>query len=264
MAPSSRMWKKLSGFASFIVALLGVIGVSAANLFEDAYKSHIALLIFALTCVVVLLYAVWTLRQWQKTQYPKGYVPVATFLRYTTTDGKQIVYETFRQIQVKHAFLSRIENRYSWTGSKPPVVTSSLQKISAARKDAVTGWDVVDVIFAYPRFYNDTEIVHIRSTLDDSDEKSQTFCSLIMEYPSKLAQFRIELLHCGKAAHAGMTAFIERRLATSTTGVFEQVDTVKFNITSRSFEYLLANPDPGFTYRIRWDRPSNGRAGKRP
>jgi hypothetical protein len=255
------MWKKLSQLAGAIAFLLTVLGVSAANLFVDAYKAHLALGVFVLTCMAVAIYSIWAIHTWQKATYPKGYIPVATFVRYTTTDGKQIVYETFRQIQVKHAFLTKIDHRYSWTGTKPPVIVSTLQTVGAVSKDTATGWDVVPVVFAHPRYYNDTEIVHLRSTLDDSDEKSSTLCSLLIEHPTKLAQFRIELLHCGKPVHAGMTAYIERRLKTSTSTAsgFDVIDTVKFNVTSRSFEYLLANPEPGYYYQIRWDRPANGR-----
>lgn len=254
--------QRISKFSAFIVALLSVLGVSAANLFTEAYRSHIALGVFVITCSVVAGYAIWTMRGWQKTHYPKGYLPVATFVRYTTTDGKQIVHETFRQIQIKHAFLSKIVHRYTWSGTKPPSITSSLQQLGPPKRDLVTHYDVVDVRFPNPRYYNDTEIVHLRSTMDDSDEKSQTYCALLIEYPTKIVQFRVELLHCGRPHHAGMTAHIERRLQTAPSASFEEVDTVKFNITSRSFEYLLANPDPGYHYQIRWDRPPSGKSKK--
>lgn len=262
MAPFLRM-KRLSDFGAFIVATLSVLGVSAANLFAESYKAHVALSVFAFTCLVVAGYAIYTMRNWQKTQYPKGYLPVATFVRYTTTDGKQIVHETFRQIQIKHAFLTKIDHRYSWTGSKPVAITSSLQQLGIAKRDPITKNDVVDVHFLHPRYYNDTEIIHLRSTMDDSDERSQTYCSLLLEYPIKIVQFRVELLHCGRPNHAGMTAYIERRLQTAPTSNFEPLDTVQFNLTSRAFEHLLANPEPGYHYRIRWDRPTNGK-GKRP
>jgi hypothetical protein len=247
--------KSLAKFSAFIVALLSVLGISAANLFAEAYKAHVALAVFVVTCLVVAGYAVWTMREWQNKKYPKGYLPVATFVRYSTTDGKQITHETFRQIQIKHAFLTKIAHRYNWTGSKPAIITSSLQQLGSPQKDPLTQYDVLDVKFLHPRYYNDTEIVHLRSTMDDSDEKSQTYCRLLIEYPTKLLQFRVELLHCIRPICAGMTAHIERRLQTAPSAPFELLESVKFNLISRSFEHLIANPESGFHYQIRWERP---------
>ena len=192
------MFKRISSFFVWLASCLGILGVSATNLFADAYKAHIALGIFAATCILISGYAIWAIRCWQKKHYPKGYVPIATFVRYTTTDGKQIIYEVFRQIQVKHAFLTEIEHRYGWTGTKQPTITSTLQTIGPTAKDAATGWDVVPVKFQSARYFNDTEIVHLRSTLDDSDEKSEPFCNIRIDHPTRLLQFRIELLHCSK------------------------------------------------------------------
>ncbi len=256
------MFTRLSSLFAWMASVLGVLGISAAHLFADSYKSHIALGIFATTCAIMSGYVIWSVRSLQLKHYPKGYIPVATFVRYTTTDGKQIVYEAFRQIQVKHAFLTEIEHRYSWSGTKRPTITSTLQTIGPTAKDEKTGWDVVPVKFRHPRYYNDTEIVHLRSTLDDSDEKSETYCNIRIDHPTRMLQFRIELLHCSKPNHGNMIAHIERRLETlsAASEPWEPIDKIQFNVTSRSFEHLIADPNPGYQYRIRWDRPIvNGR-----
>lgn len=256
------MWQKIGNYS----AIAGLSGVSLFGFIDDAPKAHIALIAFVLTCAIIAAQAVSAIRKWQRTHYPKGYVPVATFLRYSTIDGKQVVHETFRQIQIKHAFLTKIDHRYFWTGSKPPTITSSLQKLGNTTKDPSTEYNVVEVAFPHARYFNDTEIVHLRSKMDDSDERSETFASLLIEYPTKLINFRVELLHCGKPSHASMVAYIERRLKGAMSAPYEQLATVTFDITSRCFEYLLPNPEPGFNYRIRWDRPrvqAPGRGKKR-
>jgi len=246
------MWQKISNFG----ALLGILGISGSSLWGDAYKSHVALAAWVITCGILLVYGVFTLRRFQTAKYPTGYIPVATFVRYSTTDGKHLVHETFRQIQIKHAYLSKVAHKYMWTGTKPPTITSSLQRLgTTVWKDVETNYDAIDVHFQHTRYFNDTEILHLRSTVDDSDEQSETFCSLFIDHPIKVAHFRVELLHCGKPAHSAMCAHIERRGRNDMTSSYEPIERVQFDITSRSFEYLLPNPEPGYYYRIRWDRP---------
>lgn len=256
------MWQKISNIAS----ILGILGVSANSYWGNKYEVHIALGFVVVTCLVVGAFAVRALLKWQSATFPRGYIPIATFVRYSTTDGKQVTHETFRQIQVKHAFLTKIPHRYRWSGTKPPKLSSSLQQIGTPGSDAASGFDVVEVRFQHPRYYNDTEIVHIRSVMDDTDEQSETQCSLLIENPIKVVQFRIELLHCQKPSFSGMKAHVERRLQTVRSGQFEPIESVPFDINTRSFEYLLASPEPGFEYRIRWDRPTptQPRSRRRP
>lgn len=197
------MWQIISNFG----AGLGILGVSANSLTGSAYESHVALGAVTITCLVVLAYVYWRVREWQKTVYPKGYRPISTFVRFSTTDGKSIVHETFRHIQIKHTFLAKIDHRYRWTGTKPPVVSSHLQSIGNENFDAATGFNVRGLHFERPRFYNETEVVHLRSVCDDSDEKSQTFVALLVDLPTTLVHFRVELLHCAKVAHGGMVAW---------------------------------------------------------
>lgn len=265
------MFKALGPFLAWLASLLGIAGVSIANLLDDPDKSSLALAIFVVLCLLLFANLVWAIRCWQKQHYPKGYIPISTFVRYTTTDGKQVVYETFRQIQIKHAFLTGIEHRYKWSGSNPPVFTSKLQSVGSSDKDAKTGWDVVTLKFQQTRYLNDTEVVHLLSTLDDSDEKAETYCNSRIEHPLRLLHFRVELLHCSRPAHAGMIAHIERKKTTHAPGKWEPIDKVQFNLSSRSFEYMITDPEPEYQYCIRWDRPAingkkpaDGSGGKRP
>lgn len=245
------MWKIIGNFA----AVLGLVGVSFNSLFGKAYESHIALAALIATCFFGLVYVYLRVRRWENSIYPKGYKPIATFVRYSTTDGKNIIHETFRQIQVKRTYLSEIEHRYKWTGSKKPIITSHLQALGAESLDESTGFNIRKVIFERPKFCNDTEVVHLRSSLDDSDEKSDTHVSLLVDLPTTIVQFRIELLHCAKPAHASMNAIVERKRGTVMRSEYERIAEVRFDMTSRSFEYLLKYPEPGYEYRIRWDRP---------
>lgn len=245
------MWQFISNFG----AALGILGVSANSLLGGAYEAHVAFVAILVTCLIVLGYVFWRVRCWQKSIFPKGYRPISTFVRYSTTDGKSITHETFRHIQIKHTFLSKIEHRYSWSGTKPPVVSSDLQSIGSEEVDTATGFNVRRVHFEKPRFYNEAEVVHLRSVCDDSDEKSSPYVSMLIDTPTTFIHFRVELLHCSKAAHGGMKAAIERKLQTKSGDVFEKLGEVAFDVNSRSFSHLLKHPEAGYVYRMRWDRP---------
>lgn len=246
------MWTIISN----IGAILGIVGVSAANIYAESFKAHVALTIFTVAVLAVAAQLIWSLRKWQNKNYPNGYIPVATFVRYTTTDGKHVVHENFRQIQIKHGYLTKILHRQYWTGTKEPVLSSSLQRIGTKSKDPVTAFDIIEIHFARPRYYNDTEIVHTRCSIDDSDERSSTHVEIYIQAPINLVHFRVELLHCQKPAHAGMIAWFERRPHGATSSPYEPLSEVRFDATSRSFEKLVAQPDPGYNYRLRWDRPA--------
>lgn len=246
------MWKTLS----VIFAVFGFLGVSLNSLSKNAFEAHIALAAFAVMCVSLGCYGFFAIRKWQKRIYSKGFRPIATFVRYSTTDGKVFTHETFRQIQIKLAYLSEIEHKYLWSGSSPPKVTSLMQTIGSPYLDAESGFQVRKVKFAQTRFFNETEVIHLKSSMDDSDGRSQPYVSLVVELPITLVQFRVELLHCMKPAHAGMTAFLERKLKTLTRSEYELLRDVKFDLTSRAFECVLPNPEPGYEYRLRWDKPA--------
>lgn len=246
------MWQIIGNVA----AVLGLIGVSINSIAGKAYESHIAVAAIGVTCITCLFYLFVRVRRWEGNVYPKGYKSIATFVRYSTTDGKTIIHETFRQIQIKHSYLTEIEHKYKWTGSKEPVISSHLQTLGPVSMDVATGSSVRKVKFERARFCNDTEVVHLRSTLDDADEKSETFVSLRLSMPITIVQFRVELLHCSKPQHANMVAVVERKSCTVIRDDYERVATVPFDLTSRSFEYLLKHPEANFDYRLRWDRPA--------
>lgn len=255
------MWSKLS----HLPAILGLLGVSLSSFLDHPFQAHIAAAAIALLCLFLACYGAWTLRKWQKQIYSKGYKPIATFVRYSTVDGKVVTHETFRQIQIKFAYLNEIEHKYRWSGSHAPDVTSLMQKVSEPVLEESSGFQVRKIRFERPRFFNETEVVHLHSTMNDVDGRSEPYVSLLVDLPIAMVQFRVELLHCVKINQVGMTAFFERKRKTVTRSEYEPVTTVAFDPTSRAFQYLLNNPEPGYEYRLRWEKQAQAspRRGKK-
>lgn len=124
---------------------------------------------------------------------------------------------------------------------------------------------IVELGFRETRYYNDTEIVHVEMQLDDSDQASQTFLGARVDHPMRLIHFRVELLHFCKPAHMAQKAILERRLMTANSSAqFSVCASVDFDQVSKAYEYLLVYPEPGYFYRLRWDRVlGNGNAHKK-
>jgi hypothetical protein len=114
------MWKLAGNLAS----LAGILGVSASDLIGEQWKPWVALVAFISCMAYITLRAHKVFNRFSKQHYPSGYLPISSFNRYTTLDGKRIQYEVHRHIQVKTAYMKSFEHRFQWTGTKDPVVSS--------------------------------------------------------------------------------------------------------------------------------------------
>lgn len=247
------MWNAIANGS----AIASLLGVSALSFLNDAYKSHLALGLFALALAFLTYRGYVALRGWQERIYPNGCLPIATFVRYSTSDGKTYFYEIFRHIQIKEAYKKSFKHRFFWTGSKEPIVSSLLQTASPVTTISSTNESEVELSFKEHRFYNDTEIVHVGMQIDDSDEKAQTFVCAAVHAPMRLLHFRVQLAHYNSSAHYSQCATLESRaISANENSPFTPISTVKFDAASKSFEAMVPHPHPGNHYRLKWDRLS--------
>lgn len=165
------MWNKIAN-ASAIATLFGV-GVTSFT--DNATKSHIAFGLFAFALAFVTWRLIAALKAWQNRTYPKGYLPIATFIRYRTSDRLNYLYETFRHVQIKTAYKNTFDHGFFWTGTRKPIIKSSLQEVGSLTEGDPAEPKTVSLKFKEHRFYNDTEIVHVEMQLDDSDQASKPF-----------------------------------------------------------------------------------------
>ncbi|OBX07845.1 hypothetical protein QV08_01370 [Gallibacterium salpingitidis] len=240
-----------------VSSLLGVIGVAFTDLFNDIVKTQI---IFWLTIALVLflffrIYLV--TKQALNRRYPRGYLPIATFARYSTSDGKRIQYEIFRHIQIKQSFKNSFEHDFYWTGSKLPTVSSNMQKVGVIKEKENDDGQIRNVVpleFKETLLYNSCEVVHILMDIDDSDEKSEPFLSQTVNEPIKSIHFRVELLHA-KEDYYCKTANLTCYETAKPKGCKNIISNVKFDNLSKSYSTLVVNPKAGYTYVLSWERP---------
>lgn len=253
------MWAQITNIST----VASLVGFSLSSAFADAYHSHL----LSAAGLISISYLTWkgyaTLNSVLHTKYTNGYKPIATFMRYSTSDGKNGVYECFRHIQIKEPLTKSIPYRFYWTGSKPPKISSTLQRIGDVKPHNGGSGSEVELHFNDAKYYNSSEIVHTQMHVDDSDEKSEPYVCLKITDPMQLIHLRSELLHA-KPQNFSQKAYVERRLITANSAApFELVATVAMDPTTKAFEHIITTPEPGYNYRLRWDRIKVSKAQKR-
>lgn len=238
-----------------IGALFGIGGISIAQFLSDADKAIIALCAFLLLLFYVgYLFSRTVNRRW-KIKYPKGYLPISTIGRMLTTDGKHIVYETTRHIQVKQAMMHHFEHRFFWTGTNDPKITSSLQ--TPSKIDCVHGEKTKCVKLKFPqtRVFDEVEVIHMRMDIDDSDAKSETFLSHSVDSPVTLISWRIELPFVTEKYNGSNAVLLRTALKNNGHPIDENIATIPFDAVTKSFFHDVTHPEPGYEYKLSWPRP---------
>jgi hypothetical protein len=160
-----------------------------------------------------------------------------------------------RHIQIKRPFLRHINHRFNWSGSKEPVILSDIQ--TAGKPINVQGTTSQEVKLTFPttRIYNDVEVVHMKMLLDDSDETSLTHLAQKVESPIRLLTYRVELLHVSNKYHGECAKLYRENFENGNAAVAEELQTIKFNPSTKSFDAKVPNPEPGYNYILAWPRP---------
>jgi hypothetical protein len=248
---TTKIWTIITNIA--VVASL--LGVGAVTFLTDPIKQWIALAIFVVA-LVYYGYQMYRFVQGSLTRrYPEGFLPLSAFVRYVTSDGYNITYEIFRHIQIKRPYLSNFDHPFNWTGSHEPKCESDLQYICKISSVVGKTTKLLQLKFKKPRIYNDVEIIHFRMELDDSDHKSQTYVGQNVHDPIRLVCFRVELLHANQAYYNKVAVVSRKRVDNGTNSLDEILVRVKFDQATKSYYHQVTDPEPGYNYRLTWERP---------
>lgn len=246
--------KRIFEFLGYLAVIATLMGVSASSLMVDATKAWVAVCLVAITAIIICLQVYRIAKKQLEMQHPTGFLALSAFVRYATTDGKNVTYEIFRHIQVKRPCLSYFEHKFLWTGSKQPVCTSDLQEIGGV--DSIRGENTkaVKLKFKRAKVYNDVEVIHLKMKIDDSDQKSETFIQQSVLAPLSVLCFRVELLYTD-ASYIGKSATLTRRDTVKGHRASDEVlGDYQFDASAKSFYCNVNEPEPGYTYRLTWDR----------
>lgn len=234
--------------------LAGVASITGLAIlaFNDQTNAIIALsfLCFALTALVISI--IYALHSFIKKENGNNHLKVSVFTKFETLDQTHSIFETYRVIQSKRLVLSEIEQKFKWSGSKLPIISSKFQTV----KDVITekqDYDKAILIFKKPLLYNETGVVHFKAETDDYDGIAKPHLDYRVESPINIIHYRVILKHKGSDFNA--PAVILRKPLSSKHPVdYEKIGTVAYDERAKSYEYYLTDPEVGYFYRLQWEK----------
>lgn len=231
----------ISAIAGFVVALC-----------SDKDKAIIALIAIIVFLIALLLSVWYTISKIVHKEYDKDYLKLSFFTKYECLDRTHISYDGYRLIQSKRALLSDIQWAFKWTGSRPPRISSTLQDCDGhIIRSSSNDYDHVVLKFKKALFYNESAVVHFHADMDDVDGTAQPHLDVRVEEPISVVDFRVILAY-KDANFTEQAKFMRKPVNSRVPSDYQILETVNFNTHSKSYEYVLTNPEVGYFYRLEW------------
>lgn len=235
----------VSGFASILSVVLYFFNVD--------WAIHFALFYFICFLLSILLLLWWAIHGMLRKENQYDFKKLSAFSFYDTSDGVKGVYESFRVIQSKRLYLRCVDWNFKWSGSKQPILKSSLQKVEGNVIDGGMEYDKIRLLLKRPLAFNEVETIHFCAEVDDVDGMAGPYFAYKVDAPISLVHFRITLRH--KATEYNNPAKIQKKLIESQcSSDYVDVCTVSFDKETKSYQYDLLNPEVGYFYRILWEK----------
>lgn len=251
------MWKKVWLIIEKPLIAIGSI-CSIVSVAALCFKSYIAIVIsvsaLCIALVVILVAIVRVLNRFLEDKSGEDYKCVSSFIRYKTADGENIEVESYKLIQVKCSLMQFFDVGFKWTGKNFPEISSDLQTVenSLPSQDS-TSYDKVRLRLKQPALYNETTVIHFRSKTNDAEKISEPKVEVCVKWPIEFIQINIHLGY--KDTTCVETARIERKKINSDVPQkYEVVKSIPFDNRSRQYVYSFINPEPGYFYKIVWER----------
>lgn len=220
-------------------------------LFSNSTNAIIALSAFCLFLLVSLLTLIYGIKEFIKKENQYDHIKVSSFTSFETFDQTHYAFETYRVIQSKRLILTRVTQRFKWTGSKMPLLSSNLQTITKIKEEGKDDYDSAELKLQAPLLYNQTTTIHFKAEMDDFDNISQPHLDYKVDKPINIIHYRVILRHKDSSFKTPATL---KRMPINSKGpsTYEEFGSIPFDAVSKSYNYDLINPEVGYYYRIEW------------
>lgn len=95
--------------------------------------------------------------------------------------------------------------------------------------------------------------MNIKTENDDFDGKAKPWLSCKLESPIEMMVYRILLPY--KPSNYNLNAVFERKkIDAQIDGDYDYIESVPFNSGNKQYSYCIVNPEPGYIYRLRWEK----------
>lgn len=251
------MWKKfwLTIEKPFvIISSLCSISSIIAICFNNLIATVIAISALCISLLCLLIAIIRVLNRFLENNQTGDHKCISSFVKYQTNDKENIEFESYKLIQVKCCVMHYFDIGYKWTGNTALYIDSDLQdpeKVKVKTDD--NEYDKAVLKLRKPALYNETTVIHFKTKMNDASLSSEPKVEIYVRYPIEFIKINILLGY--KEDHFNKPAKVERiRMGTITPPKYELLGSVPFDQKSKQYEKCFINPDPGYFYKISWER----------
>ena len=246
--------KTYAGATYFFVASLCSIASFVLFFIKDSWACIVALAVFCLGFIILLCGIMRGINKMIRDNSPSEYKRIASFFSFQSNDGVKSTFEAFRMIQSKRLFLTEIPYNFKWTGTKQPQLSSRSQTITNVKYNPNKNqWDEATIRFPQPLKYNECAVVNVKTDNDDADHKAKPYLTSKLEAPIDIIAFRVLLAY--KPQDYNVPAqLMRKKIGTEIDGDYESICSVTFDKEHKLYYHCLINPDPGYIYKIEWEK----------
>jgi len=219
------MWNKIWSVISsplYLIGSLAFIASVVVLLFKDKNAAIIALVLLLIALILFLIRIFHVLNRFLE-KHPQDHKCISSFIQYTCDDGDNVIFNSYKLIQVKCSIMQDFDIGFKWSGDKMPNISSELQTFKILKKTTNKyEYDYVEVPIRYPIEY--IQICISLGYKDDSFSKT-----------AEISNRKITNLNQIQQPHT-------------------KYNSIPFDKNHKQYVYRLINPEVGYSYRISWER----------
>lgn len=238
------------GVAALILWVLAAICIKAATLewkWLEPYSTHALLLVGSV--FTLILVAVWKRLTRRVPSFPSvdcdfHLLKKEIFIDFISP-GKIIYLKKFK-LRALRDNLTHYEDKYHWTGSKPPLsVESTSAKHTVIQTVRRSMWQLYEVKFDHPHKKNDTVDVEVVWTIEDEASTHTPFISTTIEEPTDELVLRVRF----DDALGVKDVLCEHRHCMSSNS---SIESSSHALSNREYSWSIKQPRLLHHYEIRW------------
>lgn len=238
---------------AIISGISSIAGVIIA-LCSDQKKAIIALCAFVIFLLSIIFSFWYAINKYIRNNNENDYQKLSFFTKYEYIDKTHVIYDGYRLIQSKRFVLSEIKWGFKWSGNVLPKISSTLQNCDGKIiKNDSNDYDHAVLKFKKALSYNESAVVHFHAEMDDTDGSAHPHLDVKIEEPISVVDFRV-ILSYKNADFSEQAKFMRKRISSSVPSDYEVIGTVSYKSHSKSYEYVLTNPEVGYFYRLEWKK----------
>ena len=236
-----------------IASILGPIFI----FLTDNIIHIIALGLWALSLFLLLISLIYEITKMVKEQETTDYNIDSVFITFETIDKTRSRYQIFKNIQSKEQTSSCYLQRFNWSGTKAPILSSNIEKIEKQISQFQQNTNYfVKLYYKRPLTFNESTTVHFCTEVDDSDGSASPHVQFPVEKPIRILIFRIILWN--KPNNYDKKAVVKTKpINTRHYTTFDRTDDIPFDDKAKTYYLQIKNPKVGYYYRIEWEKDNN-------